>query len=161
MMGFFKKTALFFIACGLACLAAPPAPARAFFGLFDSHDKVDIRGGSVTVDVSGLKPGNARFYRLEKDGLTVRFFLVRDDQNALHAALDACDVCWREGKGYKLDGGAMVCVNCGVRFPLAQIGRRRGGCNPHPVAFTADNAAVSLKAEELLGGANLFPDNRR
>ncbi|MDR2076943.1 MAG: DUF2318 domain-containing protein [Desulfovibrio sp.] len=160
-MEFFKKTVRVFALCGLFCLAALPLPAQAFFGLFDSHAKVDIRGENVSVDVSGLRPGSAGFYRIEKDGLLIRFFLVRDGQNALHAALDACDVCWRDGKGYKLEGGAMVCVNCGLKFPLAQIGRRRGGCNPHPVSFRTENTLVALRTTELLMGANLFPHNRR
>jgi uncharacterized membrane protein len=159
-MAFLKNIIVFSAVCGMA-LAVPPVPARAFFGLFDSHDKVDIREGNVTLDASDLAPGQAHFYRIEKDGVTIRFFLVRDGQDALHAALDACDVCWREGKGYKLERGVMVCVNCGLKFPLSQIGRRRGGCNPHPVSFVAENTTVSLNAPELLSGARFFPSNRR
>jgi uncharacterized membrane protein len=58
---------------------------------------------------------------------------VRSKDGVIRAAVDACDVCYRAGKGYVKDGGVMVCENCGMRFPLARINVVKGGCNPAPL----------------------------
>ena len=99
----------------------------------------------------------ARFYKYEQDGKTVRFFLVKDGAGNLHAAFDACDVCFREGKGYEQDGPNMRCVNCGMKFNTARVGDVKGGCNPSPLAFTLEGASIAIAADTLMQGARLFP----
>jgi uncharacterized membrane protein len=87
--------------------------------------------------------------------------VVRDGKGTVRAALDACEVCWREGKGYVLKNGAMLCVNCGRSFPMNRIGLVAGGCNPHPVRFKVENDSVHIAAQELLReGTRYFPENR-
>lgn len=136
-------------------------PAQAFFGLFDSHAKLKVEGPELSIDVSRLKAGEAKFYRIEQDGLVIRFFLARDRNEVMHAALDACDVCWKEGQGYKLEDGVMVCSFCQMKFPLPRIGAAKGGCNPHPLTFTEQDRNLILNVDELLSGAHYFPENQQ
>lgn len=148
--------------------------AQAFLGLFGRHEAVNAQTEEVFLEAADLAPGGSRFYKIEQGGALVKFFVVRDRSNKLHAALDACEVCWHEGKGYEPDKGAMRCVNCGQMFPLQNIGLKKGGCNPHPIPFTSIQDAaqdsspdatsdkrVSIKVADLLAGARYFPENAR
>ena len=142
----------------VAMLGATPALAFGnFFG--GGPETVSPADGLVSLDASSLKKGESQHYRLKENGKTIRFFVVRDNQGTLRVALDACDVCWREDKGYINKDGAMVCVNCGQKFAYNRIGLVQGGCNPHPVAFTTAENTVSIQAKALLDGAGYFPGN--
>jgi uncharacterized membrane protein len=134
----------------------------AFLGLFDNAaETVVAQNGAITLDVSALPKLGARHYRYQEDGRAVQFFVVRDGQGTVRAAVDACEVCWREGKGYVLKEGTMLCVNCGRKFPMHRIGLVAGGCNPHPFGFRVENGSVVIAAQELLSqGTRYFPENK-
>jgi uncharacterized membrane protein len=134
----------------------------AFFDLFGSStESVVAQNGTITLDASSLPKMSARHYHYQEGGQVVKFFVVRDGQGTLRAAVDACEVCWREGKGYMLKDGAMLCVNCGHKFPMYRIGLVAGGCNPHPFQFKVENGSVLIEAQELmLQGTKYFPENR-
>ena len=132
----------------------------AFFGFGSSMENVSAKDGKVTIGVSKLGKIQSRHYRYQESGKVIKFFIVRDGQGTVRAALDACEQCWRAGKGYKLtDNGFMLCVHCGMKFPLSRIGLVKGGCNPHPFPFWMDNNAVVIEAQELMLGIGYFPEN--
>ena len=143
---------------GLCVLQAEAA----FLGLFgDAVTQVTAKNGTIILDVAPLAKLHAHRYYYREDGKVIKFFVVRDGQGTVRAAVDACEVCWREGKGYALKDGAMLCVNCGRRFPLDRIGIVAGGCNPHPFRFKVENDSVLIEAQELvLQGTKYFPENR-
>jgi uncharacterized membrane protein len=134
----------------------------AFFGIFgNSVENVVAQNGMIAIDASTLPKMAARHYRYQEGSRAVKFFVVRDGQGALRAAVDACEVCWREGKGYVLQEGAMLCVNCGRKFPMSRIGLVAGGCNPHPFQFKVENGSVLIEAQELAQqGTRYFPEKR-
>ena len=78
----------------------------------------------------------------------------------IRAAFDACDVCWRENKGYVQKGDVMVCKNCGRRFPSVRINEVRGGCNPAPLKREVENGTVIIRVADILEGKRYF-DFRR
>ena len=135
----------------------------AFWGLLgDSVENVTARDGVIAIDASTLVKTASRHYRYQEGAHTVKFFVVRDGQGTVRAAIDACEVCWREGKGYTPKDGAMLCVNCGRKFPMHRIGLVAGGCNPHPFDFKVENDAVVIATQELLlQGTRYFPGNTR
>lgn len=138
--------------------------AAAFMNLFSRHEKIQERDGVVKLDLAGLKPGEIKFYRLEKDGKYVHFFLVRDDSGMARMALDACEACYREEKGYTATkgGGSVTCVNCGQKFPLSRIGIVKGGCNPHPVPYQIEGNTMAIKSAALIDdGVRFFPGNTK
>lgn len=137
-----------------------PAHA-AFFGIGDSRENVTAKEGKITITVSTLETLQSRRYCYREGGKEITFFIVRDGQGTIRAALDACEVCWQAGKGYQLTDDGMVCVNCGRKFALNRIGIVKGGCNPHPFRFWTDNATVEIETQELILGAEYFPENRR
>ena len=145
----------------LLIFAGLAVPAHAFLGLFGkSIESVTAENGLVTLDISKFSNGEARHYVYREGGALIRFFIVKDAQGVVRAALDACDVCWRENKGYKLQNGAMLCVNCGQQFALSRIGEVRGGCNPHPIAFTSEGGSFTITTGELSAGAKYFPEKK-
>jgi uncharacterized membrane protein len=137
------------------------APAWAFLGFGSSEQKAVAKDGLVTLDTAKLSAGEVAYYRYREDATQIRFFVLKDHQGTVRAALNACDVCWKEGKGYVLRDGNMLCVNCGMKFALNRIGLVKGGCNPHPIAFSLDGATLTVAVDELLSGARFFPENNK
>jgi uncharacterized membrane protein len=104
-------------------------------------------GDVVRLPVSLFADGRARFYRYTTSiGRDIRFFVVRSSDGVVRAAFDACDVCYRERKGYYQDGDDMVCENCGQRFR----------CNPSPLRRTVDGDQIVLSPADLDIGSAYF-----
>ena len=66
----------------------------------------------------------------------MKYFVLADKNGKVRAALDACEVCFAQKKGYQQEGDTMVCNNCGQVFPSDQINVVTGGCNPIPLDKT-------------------------
>ena len=77
-------------------------------------------GGDVTMPVSSVSDGKAHFFTYEANGTTVKYFVLADSNGKVRAALDACEVCYPQKKGYHQEGDTMVCNNCGQTFPSDQ-----------------------------------------
>lgn len=145
----------------MVILLALPAPALAFLGLFSSVEAVKAKDGQVALNTAKLSSGEAKHYQYTEGSTVIRFFVLKDNQGVVRVAQDACEVCWREDKGYKLQDGVMVCINCSMKFPLSRIGQVRGGCNPHPIAFALEGETVTISAADLLAGAGYHPGNAK
>lgn len=89
-------------------------------------------------------------------GESVRFFIVKSKDGVIRAAFDACDVCWKNKKGYVQQGNMMVCVNCGMKFPSNRINEARGGCNPAPLSRTIKNKSLIISADDVLNRLGFF-----
>jgi len=115
------------------------------FGLFntDADDK-----GIITMPVSEISE-NAKWY--EYNGQ--KFFAVKADDGTIKTAFDACDVCYRQRKGYRQEGDDMVCNNCGLRFAISGLGtenKNPGGCWPGYLPNTINGDSVVIKNADLL-----------
>jgi uncharacterized membrane protein len=121
------------------------------------YDKVKPVNGSVVIPVSKVSDGKAHYYKFTDGGKEINFFVVKGSDGMLHTAFDACDVCFREKKGYEQQGDKMVCKNCGMKFPSARIGAASsGGCNPSHLPAKIDAANVSITVTDLKAGARFF-----
>jgi len=98
------------------------------------------------------------FYSYDSDGLTVRYFAVRDAQGTVHVAFDACDVCYEAKKGYKQVGEEMQCLNCGQQFAITSIGSENivGGCWPSYLNMKIDGNDVMIKIADLEAKSYMF-----
>ena len=138
----------------IAVLLFFSSPVQAFFGgksitsLTPVNREVYIKRTDITPEAS--------FFSITEDSTDIIFFLVRDAQGGIRLALDACDVCKREGGGYTQKGGNFVCGKCGMEFPLNRIGLYNGGCNPHPVPFTERGGDVVIRVDDLRRGLDFF-----
>ena len=126
--GIHMKKALMLWMAILTCGIFAAASGSAFW---EKSKMVAPKQGIIQIPVSEVSDGQARFYKVKADdGITVTFFVVKSREGAIKTAVDACDVCYREGKGYVQKGDYMICENCGQRFLTAKIGVIKGGCNP-------------------------------
>ena len=120
-------------------------------------EKVKAVNGAVTVPVAKVSDGKVHYYKLDDGGKEIRFFVVKGSDGALHTAFDACDVCYKEKKGYEQKGDQMVCTNCNQRFAVNRIGAASaGGCNPSYLPAQVEAAKVSFKLADLKTGARFF-----
>jgi len=111
----------------------------------------------VTIPLSEVGT-NARFYTYDSGGTTVRFFAARGTDGSVHAATDACDVCYQSHKGYHQSGTEMQCNNCGKVFSIDHIGTKNtaGGCWPSYLPMKTDGASLQIAKSALDGKAYMF-----
>ena len=89
--------------------------AQAWFGS-DKFTLIKPQNGILSIPLKDISDGQAHYYKAGSDkGEVVKFFVVKSHDGIIRAAVDACDVCYRSGKGYVQDGNVMVCTNCGMR----------------------------------------------
>jgi uncharacterized membrane protein len=81
----------------------------------------------------------------------IRFFAVRSNDNEIHVAFDACDVCYEEKKGYRQEGIQMTCNNCDKTFPIKAIGSEnmKGGCWPSYLPMSIEDDYIIIKISDL------------
>ncbi len=105
-------------------------------------------GKEMVHPVKLFEDGKARHFQLDtKDGLSIKYFVIKSSDGVIRAAFDACDVCWPSGKGYYQEGDYMVCRNCGKRFVSVKVNEIKGGCNPAPLnrKVVGENLVIQVK----------------
>jgi len=150
-----KKNILFSLILTVATVVATAGAAHALFG-FGKYKAIEAVNDVVTIPVADVSDGDAHYYLFEKDGFEIKFFLLKSSDGVIRAAFDACDVCFREKKGYSQDGDFMVCNNCGQRFHSSRINEVQGGCNPSPLDRVNDGTNVTIKVRDIMAGRGYF-----
>jgi uncharacterized membrane protein len=109
---------------------------------------ITATNGELLIPLAAVSDGKAHHYKVKADdGTMVTFFVLKSKDGVLRAAIDACDVCYKAGKGYYQEGDFMVCENCGQRFASNRINVIKGGCNPAPLDRTVngDKLVIAMK----------------
>jgi uncharacterized membrane protein len=144
----------------LICLLLVVAVTAAFgfdFPGFSKFEKVTPVNGVVTIPVGTVSDGKAHYFRIVEGGKEINFFIVKGGDGVIHTAFDACDVCYREKKGYVQQGQQMICKNCNQKFAIARIGGATGGgCNPSHLPAKVDAATLKISIADIKAGARLF-----
>ncbi len=121
------------------------------------YEKVKASGGVVTIAASKLSDGKARFYKFEDGGKEIAFFAVKASDGSLKTAFDACDACYKSKKGYEQQGDKLNCKNCNQKFAVNRLGpNATGGCNPGHLPHQLSGGNISIKVDDLKGGARYF-----
>jgi len=120
--------------------------------LVPQQNETEVRISLSDIDTT------ATFYSYDSDGVTVRYFAVKDTQGTVHVAFDACDVCYEAKKGYKQNSEQMQCLNCGKQFAITSIGTENtaGGCWPSYLHMKIDGNDVVLKIADLEAKSYMF-----
>ena len=118
---------------------------------------VSANAGKVSIPIAELNDGQAHFYSYRGQAVKIPFFVIKGKDGTLRAAFDACDVCYKEKKGYEQKGEQMICKNCNMAFPVAKIGTVSGGCNPSPLKTSLTGATLEIAVSDLEAGARYFP----
>ena len=124
--------------------------------------KTDASATSITYPVELFADGKARHFRYKVDDATaIQYFILKSSDGVIRAAFDACDVCWRAGKGYQQSGDVMVCRNCGRKFASVKVNEVKGGCNPAPLNRKVADGKVVLQINDILSGKQYFNFSKR
>ncbi len=117
----------------------------------------EVTATEVSFPVRAFSDGQAKYFQYPSgNGITVRFFVLKSSDGIIRAAFDACDVCWREGKGYYQEGDFMVCRNCGQRFASIKVNEIKGGCNPAPLDRKVVGEKLVIQIADILQGSTFF-----
>jgi len=106
--------------------------------------------GYLHIPTKDVDDGKAHYFKTKADdGIMVSFFVLKSSDGVIRSAIDACDVCYRSGKGYIQDGDFMVCTNCGRRFTSTRINEVKGGCNPAPLNRKIVDTKLLISMEDI------------
>ncbi|MBW1804064.1 MAG: DUF2318 domain-containing protein [Deltaproteobacteria bacterium] len=151
----------------LPILLIPICAAVLFFVGFNLFGKIWKSPQSValakrvTHPVKLFEDGKARHFQVDTgDDISIRYFVLKSSDGVIRAAFDACDVCWRAGKGYYQEGDNMVCRNCGKRFASVKVNEVRGGCNPAPLERHVEGENLVILVKDILAGKRYFDFKR-
>ncbi len=111
----------------------------------------------VKIPISDLST-TANFYTYDSDGVSIRYFAVKEKSGDVHVAFDACDVCYEAKKGYRQNGDVMQCINCGKEFSIISIGTDNvaGGCWPSYLPMVIENGNITIKISDLKAKSYMF-----
>jgi uncharacterized membrane protein len=100
----------------------------------------------------------AVFYSYNSNGVGIEYFILEGSDGDIHAAFNACDICYDAKKGYKQDGDLMRCVLCGLEFPVNGLGSENtgGGCWPSFLPIEKNNGNIVISISDLLEKRYLF-----
>jgi uncharacterized membrane protein len=109
----------------------------------ETNDEIIITASDIKTDAS--------FYSYDSDGIEISYFIVLGENGEFHAAFDACDVCYDAKKGYVQQNNIMKCINCGLTFPIMELGvtNSGGGCWPSYLPIRIDDENIIIEKSDL------------
>jgi len=133
------------------------AIATATRGYFPAPTPLTLTGPILRIPLADLQDRPMRKYTVAIDGVSVRFFIMRNQEGKIALAFDACAIC--PPKGYLLDGDQVICRNCDAPIAFDTIGIA-GGCNPLPLKARIEGDEVVITAADLAEGKARFGGKR-
>ncbi len=125
-------------------------------GASDGYAKVKGYDGVVRIDLADVSDGQAHYFKFASSRGEIKFFVVKSVDGVMRAAFDACDVCYREKKGYRQEGNMMVCNNCNMKFRTDRVNEVKGGCNPAPLSRKIEGQQLVINEQDIVNGAWYF-----
>ncbi|HEX4274732.1 MAG TPA: Fe-S-containing protein [Bryobacteraceae bacterium] len=109
-------------------------------------EPVAFQNGAVRIPVASVSDGILHRFQLEDGGVSVSFIVMQKADKTLATALDACEICGKQGFYQK--GNEIICRNCGSAIVPSTIGVK-GGCNPIPLKSHVDGDMLVIDAAAL------------
>jgi high-affinity iron transporter len=103
--------------------------------------------GQVRIPLSELNDSSLHYYAADVDNTVIRFLVIHRMNGDYATALDACQICGRQG--YRQEGQNVVCRNCGAAIYIPSIGES-GGCNPIGVKSRVEGGEVIVDLSALV-----------
>jgi uncharacterized membrane protein len=116
-------------------------------------------GGELSIPLAEISE-TAKFYPVTIDGTSMEIVAVKAPDGSVRTAFNTCQVCFDSGRGYyEQQGDALVCQNCGNRFPMDRVEIEAGGCNPWPIFAenkTVDSDSIKISYDFLKKSKEIF-----
>lgn len=99
-----------------------------------------------------------KFYSFNSNGVEIKYFVVKGSDGKVRTAFNACEVCGGS-RGYRQEGGDVVCNKCGRRFKIDDLGKANlggGGCMPGYLPHTIDSEDIVIKKKDLETGKRFY-----
>jgi uncharacterized membrane protein len=123
----------------------------------DKSKMVKPINGAVIIPMEKVSDGTVHFYRFNDGKREIVFFVVRGSDGVFHTAFDACEVCYREQKGYAQKGDYLLCKACDAKYAINMIGQENGfGCKPIKLRHFEEAKNIIIKEADIRSGARLF-----
>ena len=107
------------------------------------------------VDVSRFPSEIPEFFTYHYHGKRINFFVMKAN-NTFLSFLDACPRCYSEKRGYRFDGGHVICRACNVNYPVSEIEKGFGSCYPIRLLGNVQNGKYHIPLSLLEGQADKF-----
>lgn len=119
--------------------------------------EIKPQNGTFVFPVSAFNDGKAQYFEYKHSPSEwIRFFVVKSTDGVIRAAFDACDVCYRQKKGYVQQEKNMICVNCGLKFRTDKVNEVTGGCNPSALKRVIQGDKVIVTQQDVMTGLRFF-----
>jgi uncharacterized membrane protein len=119
------------------------------------HQEVLFEGDRVTIPLVAGSSEKPRFFYVSLEGSKVKFFLVTVNGEP-QSYFDACLSCYQRKRGFREEGGSMICQSCGVKYPVEELRTGIGGCYAIRLPGTAQQGAYTITKEALRAGLKYF-----
>ena len=109
----------------------------------------------ILIPMDSVSDGHLHRFEYKTDNnVNVRWIVVKKPGSAsFGVGLDACEVCGNAG--YYERNEQVICKRCDVVMNINTIGFK-GGCNPIPLSYEADNGSLIFSLEDIIAGEKEF-----
>lgn len=116
-----------------------------------SKSDADDRPTTIEVALSDLAPdGRVQFFEFSPDGDSlIRFMAAVRSDGKVVSALDTCEACYRQNRGFSPIDGNIACRKCGRVFVIDEIGFNDSDCRPILVPHKVNNGSIVLNTRDL------------
>jgi uncharacterized membrane protein len=121
------------------------------------YQDAPVRDQRIIIPLSQVSDGNVHFYTYRHAGRSINFFVRTDSKGTISTYFDACYTCYRHKKGYRQEGGDIICNECNMKFGLAdQKWEEINGCDPISLKSSLEEHSLVIDTAVIEKGAKLF-----
>ena len=120
------------------------------------HEVITAADGKIVIPVDKVNDGKVHFFTYRKSGRRINFLVRTDDRGNLSAYFDACYTCYKNKKGYRVEGTDLICNECNLKFRLADETWENKDCCPVMIRSRIENNNLVLETSSLEKGGRLF-----
>jgi uncharacterized membrane protein len=120
------------------------------------HKVIKPSDGKIIVPIDSVNDGKVHFFTYKKSGKRINFFVRTDGKGNISSHFDACYTCYKNKKGYRVEGTDLICNECNLKFRLADEIWENKDCRPIMLRSKMENNNLIIETSLLEKGARLF-----
>jgi uncharacterized membrane protein len=120
------------------------------------HEIVTATDGRIVIPADKVNDGKVHFFTYKKAGKRINFFIRTTGTGNLSAYFDACYTCYKNRKGYRVEGNDLICNECNLKFALSEEVWENKDCRPIKIRSSVEGKNLILDVSSVEKGARLF-----